>query len=230
MRKTRKTFAWRIFREHCLNRLENKLIKIIIQKKKNNLLPSRINIPKVRRTIERPFAQTIKYRRVTIYVVGNENPLVRFWKKILTFEIVLFNFYELNQLVHLVYNQYINRNSLDLPNEKYSYINVSHKLNNSFSCLFFFHRNISNHRRSHRGKHHVDRIFSVEYRVQLAANKQSDRNRLDNTTLKINSFPCSFFRFFNFNWNYYQFHCIWLDNHLSVWLMVLELNSQSRCM
>jgi len=41
-------------------------------------LPSRINIPKVRRTIERPFAQTIKYRRVTIYVVGNENPLVRF--------------------------------------------------------------------------------------------------------------------------------------------------------
>jgi hypothetical protein len=31
-----------------------------------NLLPSKISIPQARRRIERPFAPTIKYRRVTI--------------------------------------------------------------------------------------------------------------------------------------------------------------------
>jgi hypothetical protein len=35
-------------------------------------------MPKARRTIESPFAQATKYRRVTIYVFGNENAFVKF--------------------------------------------------------------------------------------------------------------------------------------------------------
>jgi hypothetical protein len=44
----------------------------------NNLLPSNIRIPQARRTIERPFAQIIKYFLVVTYAAGNEKGAVAF--------------------------------------------------------------------------------------------------------------------------------------------------------